>query len=84
MLTHTTLDLLQKLGLHGMAKGFKELERQPEVTGLAHAEWLALLLEHEPHSSLSHLNRVLAPSSHDSILSTFGASGESGPIQFAL
>ena len=47
MLTHPTLDLLQKLGLHGMAKGFKELERQPEVTGLAHAEWLALLLEHE-------------------------------------
>jgi DNA replication protein DnaC len=47
MLTHPTLDLLHKLGLHGMAKGFKELERQPEVTGLAHAEWLALLLEHE-------------------------------------
>jgi DNA replication protein DnaC len=47
MLIHPTLDLLQKLGLHGMAKGFKELERQPEVTGLAHAEWLALLLEHE-------------------------------------
>ena len=36
MLTHPTLDLLHKLGLHGMAKGFKELERQPEVTGLAH------------------------------------------------
>ena len=47
MLIHPTLDLIQKLGLHGMAKGFKELERQPEVTGLAHAEWLALLLEHE-------------------------------------
>ena len=47
MLTHPTLDLLHKLGLHGMAKGFKEFERQPEATGLAHAEWLALLLEHE-------------------------------------
>ena len=47
MLTHPTLDLLQKLGLHGMAKGFKELERQPEVTSLEHGEWLALLLEHE-------------------------------------
>jgi DNA replication protein DnaC len=47
MLTHPTLDLLQKLGLHGMAKGFRELERQPEVTALEHGEWLALLLEHE-------------------------------------
>ena len=47
MLTHPTLDLLQKLGLHGMAKGVKELERQPEVTSLEHGEWLALLLEHE-------------------------------------
>ena len=47
MLTHPTLDLLHELGLHGMAKGFKELAAQPEATGLAHAEWLALLLEHE-------------------------------------
>ena len=47
MLTHPTLDLLHKLGLHGMAKGYKELETQPEAPGLAHAEWLALLLEHE-------------------------------------
>ncbi len=47
MLTHPTLDLLQKLGLHGMAKGFRELERQPEVAGLEHGEWLALLLDHE-------------------------------------
>jgi len=42
MLTHPTLDLLHKLGLHGMAKGFKEFERQPEATGLAHAEWVQL------------------------------------------
>lgn len=47
MLTHPTLDQLQQLGLHGMAKGFRELECQPEVAGLAHAEWLALLLDHE-------------------------------------
>ena len=47
MLTHPTLDLLHQLGLHGVAKGFTELEAQPEITGLAHAEWLALLLEHE-------------------------------------
>ena len=31
MLTHPTLDLLQTLGLHGMAKGYKELETQPEA-----------------------------------------------------
>jgi DNA replication protein DnaC len=47
MLTHPTLDQLHQLGLHGMAKGFRELECQPEVTSLAHAEWLALLLDHE-------------------------------------
>ncbi|WP_114912091.1 IS21-like element helper ATPase IstB [Acidibrevibacterium fodinaquatile] len=47
MLTHPTLDLLHKLGLHGMAKAFKDLDARPEVAGLAHGEWLALLLEHE-------------------------------------
>src|SRR6476620_6340988 len=47
MLTHPTLDLLHSLGLHGMAKGFKDLEDQPEARSLEHAEWLALLLEQE-------------------------------------
>ncbi len=47
MLTHPTLDLLLNLGLHGMAKGFKDLDVQPEARSLEHAEWLALLLEHE-------------------------------------
>ena len=47
MLTHPTLDLLHSLGLHGMAKGFKELDAQPEARSLEHAEWLALLLEQE-------------------------------------
>ena len=47
MLTHPTLDLLHSLGLHGMAKGFKDLDAQPEARSLEHAEWLALLLEHE-------------------------------------
>ena len=47
MLTHPTLDLLQSLGLHGMAKGFKDLDAQSEARSLEHAEWLALLLEHE-------------------------------------
>jgi DNA replication protein DnaC len=47
MLTHPTLDMLHDLGLHGMAKGFKELEQAAEARALEHAEWLALLLEHE-------------------------------------
>ena len=47
MLTHPTLDQLHTLGLHGMAKGFKELEQATEARALEHAEWLALLLEHE-------------------------------------
>jgi DNA replication protein DnaC len=47
MLAHPTLDLLHALGLHGMAKGFKQIEAQPEAQSLDHAEWLGLLLEHE-------------------------------------
>jgi DNA replication protein DnaC len=47
MLTHPTLDQLHALGLHGMAKGFKELDGNPEARALEHPEWLALLLEHE-------------------------------------
>ena len=47
MLTHPTLDLLADLGLHGMAKGFRDLADNPEAASLGHAEWLALLLEHE-------------------------------------
>jgi DNA replication protein DnaC len=47
MLTHPTLDQLHALGLHGMAKGFNELDANPEARTLEHPEWLALLLEHE-------------------------------------
>ena len=47
MLTHPTLDQLHALGLHGMAKGFKELDGNPEARAIDHSEWLALLLEHE-------------------------------------
>ena len=47
MLAHPTLDLLNTLGFHGLAKGFKELEHKPEARGLDHAEWLGLLLEYE-------------------------------------
>lgn len=47
MLTHPTLDLLQSLNLQGMATAFRDLQAQPEAQSLEHAEWLALLLEHE-------------------------------------
>ena len=47
MLIHPTLDLLTSLGLHGMAKGFRDLDAQPEASRLEHAEWLGLLLEQE-------------------------------------
>jgi DNA replication protein DnaC len=47
MSANPPLDLLRSLGLHGMAKGFTELESRPEAHSLAHAEWLTLLLEQE-------------------------------------
>ena len=47
MLIHPTMGLLAELGLHGMAKGFQELQAQPESRALEHADWLALLLERE-------------------------------------
>ncbi|MDE8347654.1 MAG: IS21-like element helper ATPase IstB [Acidocella sp.] len=47
MLSHPTLDQLHDLGLHGMAKGFKDLAAQPDSASLDHAAWLALLLDHE-------------------------------------
>ncbi len=47
MFAHPTLDHLHTLGLHGLAKGFKELEHKPEARSLDHAEWLGLLLEYE-------------------------------------
>ncbi len=42
MLAHPTLEQLHALGLHGLAKGFKELEHKAEARGLDHAEWLGL------------------------------------------
>jgi len=47
MLKHPTLDLLNQLGLAGMAHAFAEFTANDEVKGLNHAEWLALLLDHE-------------------------------------
>ena len=47
MLTHPTLDQLRALKLDGMAQAFGELEAQEDTRSLAHAEWLALLLDRE-------------------------------------
>ena len=47
MLTHPTLDQLRALKLDGMVQAFIELAAQEEVRNLAHAEWLALLLDRE-------------------------------------
>jgi DNA replication protein DnaC len=47
LLNHPTLDLLHQLGLHGMAKAFRELESSGDATTLTHAEWLGLLLDQE-------------------------------------
>jgi hypothetical protein len=47
MLKHPTLDLLGQLGLVGMAKALILMESNDDAAGLSHAEWLALLLDHE-------------------------------------
>jgi len=47
LLNHPTLDQLQTLGLHGMAKAFGEIAASSEAQGLSHPEWLALLLDRE-------------------------------------
>ncbi len=47
MLNHPTLNLLNELGLTGMARGFQHMEAQPQAEALSHAEWLGLLLDHE-------------------------------------
>src|SRR5260370_8528213 len=75
MLPHPTLDLLHSLGLHGMAKGFKDLDAQPEARSLEHAEWLALLLQHEKtlrqqkqfEAKLGPPNCVMPPSAKVSV-----------------
>lgn len=47
MLIHPTMTLLAELGLRGMAKGFQELQAEPESRALEHPDWLALLLERD-------------------------------------
>jgi hypothetical protein len=50
MLTHPTIDQLRTLKLDGMADAFIELQAQDKARDLAHAEWLALLLDGEAAS----------------------------------
>jgi DNA replication protein DnaC len=47
MLKHPTLDQLNQLGLIGMAHAFADLDGNGDAADLNHAEWLALLLDHE-------------------------------------
>jgi DNA replication protein DnaC len=47
MLHHPTLDLLQELGLHGMAAGLKELRANAQAGSLTPEDWLGILLDHE-------------------------------------
>ena len=47
MLKHPTLDQLNQLGLIGMAQAFADLDGNGDAASLNHAEWLALLLDHE-------------------------------------
>jgi hypothetical protein len=47
LLNHPTLELLHDLGLHGMAKGFRDMTDNPEGQALGHAEWLGILLDRE-------------------------------------
>lgn len=58
MLTHPTMDQLQAMGMHGMAKAFAELAERADADTLTHGEWLALLLERE--SSHRHDKRLAA------------------------
>lgn len=47
MLKHPTLNLLQQLGLAGMAEAFARFADNEDSENLSHAEWLALLLDQE-------------------------------------
>ena len=47
MLTHPTLEKLNQLRLHGMAKAFREQMEQPEADGLPFTDRFALLVDRE-------------------------------------
>lgn len=47
MLTHPTLDRLQELGLHGMARAFADLHDNAAAADLAFEDRLGLMLDRE-------------------------------------
>jgi IstB-like ATP binding protein len=47
LLKHPTLDQLHALGRHGMAKAFADLADAGHAKDIAHAHWLAILLDRE-------------------------------------
>jgi len=72
MLMHPTLDQLHALGLHGMAKGFKDLMASAEARSLDHADWLGLLLEHEA--------TLRAPTEINASTWLSSSQGKAGPV----
>ena len=61
MLAHPTLDQLNTLGLHGLAKGFKELEHKPEARalelGVLNCKGVAALLARKPDDAAAKEGR---------------------------
>jgi len=55
MLTHPTLEKLNQLRLHGMAKAFREQMEQPEADGLPFTDRLALEIMDDRHINRSTL-----------------------------
>ncbi|WP_459662117.1 ATP-binding protein [Novosphingobium sp. 11B] len=47
MLPHPMLDQIQTVGLTGIASAYRELAEQAGSDGLAHDEWLGLMLDRE-------------------------------------
>ncbi|RWM13432.1 MAG: hypothetical protein EOR73_29125 [Mesorhizobium sp.] len=47
MLTHSTLDQMQALGLGGMAAAYRDLADQSNADDLSRDEWLGLMLDRE-------------------------------------
>lgn len=68
MLTHPTLDLLQQLGLNGMAKAFGEIEASGETAALTHSEWLVSLAPTLPTRALLPAGRSLATAPYEGAL----------------
>jgi len=47
MLIHPTVERLRSIGLHAIADALIELQNNPEVAELPHADWLGLLVDRE-------------------------------------